>query len=149
MNQIDEKRLRKHARVKVLCYGGSTINEMKHHITPLLSHNPSHILLHVSTNDSPTKSADEMVIDMLRLKNFIQEILPSAKVIISLPTIRNDSFASNSTLMQYTKKIMQLNIPIMDNSNIHEEHIGRKGLHMNRRGVGRLALNIISLIRQL
>ena len=149
INQLEEKRLRKHARVKVCCFGGSTISDMKDYITPLLIHNPSHILIHAGTNDAPKRSADGMITDLLMLKKHILDILPHTIIIISLPTIRTDSFRANNTLIQYVNKLSQLNIPFLDNGNIKEEHIGRKGLHLNRRGTGRLALNIMSLIRQL
>ena len=32
---------------------------------------------------------------------------------------------------------------IINNGNINESHLGRKGLHLNRKGIGRLALNFI------
>ena len=37
----------------------------------------------------------------------------------------------------------------MDNNNIGEAHLGRKGLHLNGKGIGRFALNLISTIRHL
>ena len=36
----------------------------------------------------------------------------------------------------------------MDNTNIHDKHLGKKTLHLNGRGTGKLPLNIMSLMRQ-
>ena len=55
----------------------------------------------------------------------------------------------NKILNQHVYELCQLNVHVLDNSNIHEEHRGKNGLHLNRRGTGRLALNIMSLISQL
>ena len=38
------------------------------------------------------------------------------------------------------------NLVVVDNSNIKEKHIGKKGLHLNPKGKGRLALNFIHKI---
>ena len=37
----------------------------------------------------------------------------------------------------------------MDNNNIGEAHLGRNGLHLNGKGIGRFSLNLISKIRNL
>ena len=46
-------------------------------------------------------------------------------------------------------KINLLDAKISDNSNITNDHLGIKGLHLNGRGTGRLAMNIISFMTQL
>ena len=42
---------------------------------------------------------------------------------------------------------MSSNLHVIDNDNISEYHIGKKGLHLNAKGTGRLVMNIISCIR--
>ena len=37
----------------------------------------------------------------------------------------------------------------MNNDNIDRAHIGKKGLHLNDRGVGRLVLNIVKWLNDL
>ena len=37
---------------------------------------------------------------------------------------------------------------MVDNSNIEFEQLGRKGLHLNKWGTSKLAMNYISLIRE-
>ena len=46
-------------------------------------------------------------------------------------------------------KINLLDVKIVDNSNITNDHLGIKGLHLNKRGTGRLAMKIISIVKQL
>ena len=37
--------------------------------------------------------------------------------------------------------------PIVDNANIDSQDLGRKGLHLNARGVGKFAINLINKMR--
>ena len=87
--------------------------------------------------------------DILLLKKFINESHPEIAVIFSLPIMRTDNRTANKILNQHAYELCQLNVHVLDNSNIHEEHPGKNGLHLNRRGTGRLALNIVALISQL
>ena len=106
-------------------------------------------MLHVRTNETPYKSSEEVLVELLQLKDHIESILPGTTVILSQPTIRADNSKANYTIKQLITKLNNLNIKVMDNTNIHDEHLGKKGLHLNGRGTGKLALNIMSLIRHL
>ena len=37
----------------------------------------------------------------------------------------------------------EIAVDLVDNNNIKEENLGRKGLHLNGKGIGRLAINFI------
>ena len=91
MSNIDEKRLSKNVNVKVRAFAGSTINDMYPYLEPLLRKEPSHILLHVGTNDSGVKSSEEIVFKLLQLKSYVKGILPTCTIYISLPTLRTDN----------------------------------------------------------
>ena len=106
-------------------------------------------MLHVGTNETPYKSPEEVLVELLQLKDHIESILSGTTVILSQPTIRADNSKANYTIKQLITKLNNLNIKIMDNTNIHDEHLGKNGLHLNGRGTGKLALNIMSLTRQL
>ena len=41
------------------------------------------------------------------------------------------------------------NVNLLNNSNMEAVPIGQKGLHLNGWGTGRMAMNIISLVKQL
>ena len=38
-------------------------------------------------------------------------------------------------------------LSIMDNNNITQEHLGEKGLHVNTHGTGKLAINLIKMLK--
>ena len=63
--------------------------------------------------------------------------------------MRIDNAKAALTIKYVCEKLDNLNIYVLDNSNINENHLGRKRLHLNGRGTGRLAMNIMSLIKQL
>ena len=65
------------------------------------------------------------------------------------PEVLQSKMHPNYTINQLITKINNLNIKVMDNTNIHDKNLGKKGLHLNGRGTGKLALNIMSMIRQL
>ena len=99
------------------------------------------------TNDSIVKSADEILDEILQLKLFIEETLPECEVIISCPTCRYDDQTAKLTVIQLRQKLQNLNFPIIMNDNIFDMHIGKKGLHLNQHGSGRLAVNFMSHMR--
>ena len=131
------------------CCCGSNVTDMHHYITPLLKKEPDHILLHIGSNSAPYETSAKIMDDIMTLKKFIEEKLPRCNVIISQPTILTYDMKAHFTLQQVSNKIERLNLKHMNNSNITDVHLGKKGLHLNGRGTGRLALNIISLIKEL
>ena len=70
------------------------------------------------------------------------------KVTISCPTIRLDYQKARLTILRLRQKLSNLNIDVIINENISDEHLGQKGLHLNGRGSGRLAMNYLSHIRK-
>ena len=134
--------------VKVRAFSGSTIEDMYSYITPLLRKKPAHIILHISTNDAPFKSAEDILAEILQLKLFILQQLPDCNLFISQPTTRFDNNRARITIRNLNAKLNQLDIKMVDNSNIEEEQLGKKGLHLNSWGASRLAMNYLSIIRQ-
>ena len=149
MNQLEGSRLSKDFNVKVKAIGGCTIERMFSEINPMLQKEPDYIILNVGTNDSQRKSADQIVNELMKLKRYIENILPKCVVILSKPMMRTDIPNANLTIRYVNSKLNNLGILLLDNDNICEHHLGKKGHHLNRHGTSRLALNIISLLRQL
>ena len=85
----------------------------------------------------------------------IESVLPRCKVILSKPIVRTgelsrvNSRKAAGTMHQLISLFNSLDLFIMDNSNIGEGHLGKKGLHLNTHGTSRLAMNLISVIRNL
>ena len=145
---IQESRLRKY-KCKVRAFPGATIEDMYDYLTPLLKKKPTNIILHVSSNDSPYKSSDEIVQELIELKKKIELVLPGVKVFLSTPTLRFDNGLANSVLREVTLKLRELFCDVVVNDNIDRECLGHKGLHLNEKGSGRLARNFISLMQGL
>ena len=149
LNQLDESKLSKKHDVKLKCHGGCTIACMYKHIPDIIPFKPDHILLHVGTNDCTDKTSDKVLKELVNLVKNIQKLIPTSKVIISLPTVRTDNATANQIIKNLCKKIKQLDFMILDNSNMKDCHLGKKGLHFSNYGTKKMAVNILSLIRRL
>ena len=68
---------------------------------------------------------------------------------MSLPTVRTDNTKANIIIKNFNLKLKRLNYAHLDNTNINESHLGRKGLHLNKQGITCMAKNIITLMKQL
>ena len=144
---IDEKKISKKIPVKVRCFPGASIKDMYHYLIPIIAKTPDYIILHVGTNDAPSKSSREIIDDLLSLKSFILSKLSRCKVIISTPIMRTDNAKATLTIKNMCEHLDVLNIDIVDNKNIAGNHLGRKGLHLNNYGVTRFAMNFIAKVR--
>ena len=150
LNGLKEKRLScKNADVKISCHGGCTLKCAYTHIEPILEHKPDIVLVHIGTNDCSEKTSDEVLNDITNFKKHIEQLLPATVVYISLPTIRRDKARANVIIRNLNTKLKRKSFNILDNHNIGEGHLGRKGLHLNSQGVKMMASNIISFIKRL
>ena len=149
LNQMDEKRLSKKLDVKVHCHGGCTVTCMYTHLAPVVKLKPKFILLHIGTNDCVDKTSDEVLYEINQLTGYINEILPTSKVIVSLPTMRTDCKRTNQIIKNFNLKLTRQGYTYLENANINESHLSNKGLHFNGHGIRKMASNIISLIKRL
>ena len=146
---IDEKRLSKNRLVKVHECRGATLADINHHIIPILKKKPDVIILHVGTNDSVSRASRDILDDLLQLKSAITKTLPNCQVIFSQPTLRVDNGKAALNLHRLNEHFSELRLDVVNNSNIKVKHISQKGLHLNPKGKGRLALNFLHKIRDL
>ena len=70
-------------------------------------------------------------------------------MIISRPTIRTDNGKAALTLSNFNKLLGQLEVDFIDNVNIKEVHLGKKGLHLHKKGKNRLELILLQKLRNL
>ena len=146
---LDEKRLeRNNVKVKVRCFPGCNISDMYDYCKPIIKKRPSNIILHVATNDTINNTSREIVNKLYDLKSFIQSNLPYCKIVISTPTYRSDNARASLTIKHVNDYLLEMmDSDIIDNGNINGTHLGKKGLHLNVKGTGRLAMNIISYMK--
>lgn len=152
-NNIDESRLSlsRKFNVKVRSHPGATVGDMKHHLTALLRKKPSYIVIHAGANDAPdeSKSAEDIVGELMDLKKYVQSILPSSKVIISCPIVRKDNNHANVKVIHIRALLRTSGATVITNDNISVDLLGKKGLHLTNKGVGRLASNMIEFLKSL
>ena len=144
---IDETKLERYY-AKVRAFKGARIDDMYDYLKPLLAKKPSTIILHVGTNDAPTKSAKSMYEELINLKEYIEMVLPNSRVFLSTPTLRVDNSKANNVLRDLSKTLRDSCTNIVDNGNIILQGVGKKRLHLNENGSGRLALNYIILMKR-
>ena len=136
-------------KVKVKSFSVANVRDMHDNIKPILRHKPEYIILHVGTNNALKLPPNEILDKILELKTRIEEINKDCKVDISTPTCRFDNRRAGNTVNELTNMLMNLNVYIVNNKNISRKQLGYKGLHLNRYGSSRLAMNLISVIKKL
>ena len=150
LSGLDERRLSSKGGVKVRAFPGSTIADLReHYIQPLLKKRPSSVIIHAGTNDASQEgaNADKILDALLDLKTEIEKNIQGCKVILSLPTQRVDKPSANKIIQSLNKKILSLNISTINNNNISKNELGRKGLHLNMKGVNKLGGNIAAKLK--
>ena len=136
-------------RFRVRPFPGAIIADFYNYAIPFIKKKPSYIIIMAGSNDAVNKNkcSKSILEELLGLKSFLQSKF-RCDVIISCPTYRFDDQRANVTLRNLRNNLVDLNVPVISNSNITEMHIGKKGLHLNERGSGRLAVNYLSYMRK-
>jgi len=139
INGIDEKGLKtENVITKVRNYPGASIECMKSNLIPLIAKKPDYMILHVATNDASNDPKKDIINDLLNLKSMVTNALPNCRIVISKPVIRTDNDKAMSAIRNLNNQLSQLEIECIENDNILQKHVGRKGLHLNKQGTSRL-----------
>ena len=136
-------------KVKVRSNPGACIDDIYDYIAPLLRKKPTYIILHVGSNDAISKSSRNIYTEITNLRSYIEDCFPETKVVVSCPVLRTDNQKANRTLQEVDSKLKGSNFDLVLNDNITDTHLGKKGLHLNDKGSGRLAVNFINHIKRL
>ena len=148
LNSITEEKLCGQGRlVKVKRFPGSTVDDLSHHIIPIIRKKPTNMIIHTGTNDAPSSTSREIQDNLLKLKALVNEKLPQCKVWLSTPTLRTDNGKATLTVSQLVNHLLNLNIDVIDNRNIKSRHLSRKGLHLNDSESKLLARNFLEKIK--
>ena len=120
---------------------------MHFHITPYLRKKPTNIICHVGTNNAKSDTSDEIMVKLVKLKEYILSKCPSTNLVFSSLIDRIDDPKAGRVVQETNEKLAHLNVPLLINHKINNEHLGKKGLHLNRSGVVRFAMNIIDTLK--
>ena len=90
-----------------------------------------------------------MVLDKLvNLKKLIEHTLPECNVVISNLITRTDNGKASLTVIETNKHLHGLQMDVIDTGNVTSNKLNRGGLHLNPRGLGKLAINFIRRIKK-
>ena len=143
---IKENKLKKY-NIKVRCFPGCQIDDLYDYVRPLLKKNPTNLIIHCGTNDASTKTAGQIINELKNLQVFIEEQNPVINVYFSSPTLRVDNLNLNKKLSKVSEYLEQNFKLFVMSKNIDRTCLGRKGLHLNLKGSGRFASNLITLMK--
>ena len=136
-------------KVKVRYFPGAKIKDMYNYAILLLEKKRENIILHLGTDDAPYKSDNNILKDLIELKDFIQEKLPSCKKItLSSPTVRPDRKNAKKKDENLTNRLRKQGIPYIKHDKITHKHLYRDGLLLNSVGFSILDENFLSYIRR-
>ena len=121
---------------------------MYDYLKPLLKKNPGNSL-HVGTNNSVNETSRDILNEILSLKNFIEKLCPTCKVIVSNLIYRSDHGKVSLTVKNVNNHLDALNIDVVDNRNIGGNCFSNSGLHLNSTGYGKLAINFMKKMKNL
>ena len=78
-------------------FQGATVDDMQHHVIPLIHTEPSFIIMHAGANDAPYSASRKTLDNFITSKSFITDNFPNCNVIVSTPTLSiNDGKAALS-----------------------------------------------------
>ena len=101
LNGIVEEKLCGQGRlVKVKRFPGSTVDDLSHHIIPIIRKKPTDMIIHTGTKDAPSSTSREIQNNLLKLKALVNEKLPQCKVCLSIPKLRTDNGKTTLTVSQ-------------------------------------------------
>ena len=149
MSGTEERKISKRDRkVKVKNFPGATINDMYDYIKPILKKRPDNIILHVRTNNTVNEPSKIVLGKLLGLKKFIEHTLPESNIVISNLITRIDNGKASLTVTKTNEHLHGLQMDIIDNGNITSNELNKGGLHLNPRGLGKLAIIFIRRIKK-
>ena len=146
VNGFNKKKFQKHCNVKVFYLSGARINDMNHHLMPVIAKRPNYLILHVGTNDATTNTSRKIIDGLLMLKCNLLKQLTSCRIIVCKPTLQINHGKANRRLRNVNKHLETLNLVCIENCNISAQHLGQKELHLNSNGKGKLALYFLNHI---
>ena len=134
--------------VKVCSFPGATTQDMEYFLKPLMNREPNHIVLHVGTNNLGEQEPQETAEKIQILAKQITELGIGCSV-SSIITRRDGLSEKASKVNVIFEKNLPSKIELIDHSSITEGHLNGSGLHLNQRGDGALAFNLIKHIREI
>ena len=138
-------------KVHKFAYPGKTASDISNELSTINIHStPSHVIVHVGTNNIPLQSADECAKDIEKLIAGVKQRFPNSKIGISGITMRQDVDLA-SKIFKVNEKIKSMtpkyDVTLIDNSSFDKTSLNGSKLHLNAKGSAILASHFISIIK--
>ena len=134
--------------VKVYTFPGASCEDMENYLVPLMNRKPDQILLHVGTNDLRAGTPADIANKICHLATRITS--NNIRCAVSTIIRRGDYLATNGEeVNRILSNILLDCIKLVSNDNLNESHLNHSKLHLNKRGTGAFAHNIIQFLRSL
>ena len=149
LNGINERALSKDFNVKVNNIPVDTSKTVLDKIEELVKCKPSSLIVHAGTNDL-TKEKN-VLNNVKKIVKEVKRISLNTKIAFSSITIRKDKKGIDKNVVETNARLKnycsQKKLDYIENTNIKEEHLGVKKLHLNKRGNSLLATNFLRYLR--
>ena len=149
INGIEESKLSKSRHIRVQPISGAKVDDIRDNLDIVINDDLETVVLQIGTNDSTTNSAQDIFNNIMSLKKDIESMLPNGRVVIRKLIKRKDNSDANQINEEVNQLINMENVIQIDNNNINENHLGKRGLHLNDKGNAILAGNILKKLRDL
>ena len=150
LNNINSRGLSKSIKVYVNNFPGATSEDILDEVEDTLKIRPDSLLFYARTNDLAKNINTLRTVTKLCEK--AKRISPDTKIVFSniiyWKDRRNTDKKRIDTKARLKNFCNQKKIPLIDNGNIKEEHLGVKKLHLNRIGNSLFAKNLLGFIEQ-
>ena len=144
-NGIEESKLSKTRDIRLQPIPGGKIQQ---NLKDLLHEDLETVIIHAVTNNAKTDTPQMIVDKLITLIQNIEGSLPKHRVIISKLIVRTDNTKANTTIRKTNRLIKEFQIQTVDNSNISDKYLGKRGLHLNQEGHTVFASNLLHAIRK-
>ena len=150
VKHLQGRKMATHHKVKVWTFPGSTNNDMKEYIKPILNRKPEEIILHIGTNSLSSLDPASCANEIIQLGKTIKEA--QVQTTISGIITRTD----NPVLDRKAKEVNILlndqctgnGLSFVDHNNIIvNDHLNRSGLHLNKQVTRQFVINFINHFR--
>ena len=135
LNGINESGLSKYQNVKIQNFPGGTIETILDKVETLVAEKPDCIIIHAETND--IMNGINSLNSVKKIVKKVKQTSPNTKVAFSSLITRQDNKDLDKKVQDVNNRLKnycsQTNIEYIENSNIKEEHLGKKKLHLHKR----------------
>ena len=150
IKHVDPKKLSK-KKVYKYTYPGEAAESISAKISTLNAQiQPSHVIIHVGTNNIPIDSTEDCALKIGNLATNLKEKFPHAKIAVSGIIQRQDIQVADK--IEEVNKILQQNclsnsMSFIDNLSIDSSCLNGSGIHLSAKGTAILATKFIKFLR--